>query len=180
MKFFVFALALALVALINATPVSISNNNVGDVVNVGVNLDLVLSNSIHQNIVSIIGGLLNQQAIVAGNGQIGNEKIALLKKLLNKEMDLPKASQAASIQNDDKTLNEGLSSFQERAQKKFDEIVNKMKLSGNFELPENFKLPENLKLPVNFKVPDSLKDFKLPENFKIPDGIELPEIFQQK
>lgn len=55
---------LAFVAAICANPVSISDNNVGDIVTVGVNANLSLKNEINQNIINIIVALLNQQGIV--------------------------------------------------------------------------------------------------------------------
>lgn len=61
---FVGVILFALFAAVIAGPVSISDNNVGDIVTVGVNANLELSNKIDQHIISIIIKLLNQQAIV--------------------------------------------------------------------------------------------------------------------
>jgi phosphate/sulfate permease len=63
MKFVAIAL-LAFVATAIAGPVSISDNNIGDIVTVGVNANAQLSNSIDQDIVNVIVALLNQQAVV--------------------------------------------------------------------------------------------------------------------
>jgi hypothetical protein len=72
MKFFALTL-LALVAAVVAGPVWISDNNVGDIVTVGINANAELNNEIDQTFVSVILGLLNQQAIVAED----SEKAAL-------------------------------------------------------------------------------------------------------
>lgn len=57
---------LAFVALAASSPVQISDNNVGDIVTVGVNANANLSNHVEQNIISIIVALLNQQGIAVG------------------------------------------------------------------------------------------------------------------
>lgn len=99
MKFTIFALfaVIAAVAAAPSGPVQISDNNVGDIVTVGVSGSLELSNHIDQNIISVIVALLNQQAIVipAGNdaptpAQLPNfkitpEMIENIKSLLVKE-----------------------------------------------------------------------------------------------
>lgn len=69
MKFVAITLLASLVAVAMANPVSISDNNVGDIVTVGINAKAELSNKIDQNIFSVIIALLNQQAIVAGNDE---------------------------------------------------------------------------------------------------------------
>lgn len=68
MKFVAITL-LAFVAAAIAGPISISDNNVGDIVTVGINANAVLSSNIEQNIVTVLAALLNQQAIgvVAGS-----------------------------------------------------------------------------------------------------------------
>jgi hypothetical protein len=63
MKFVAIAL-LAFVATAIAGPVSISDNNVGDIVTVGINANAQLSNQVDQTIVNVLLGLLNQQAVV--------------------------------------------------------------------------------------------------------------------
>lgn len=63
---FAAVLLLAFVAAVASGPVSISDNNVGDIVTVGVNANLELSNKVEQNIISVIVALLNQQAIALG------------------------------------------------------------------------------------------------------------------
>lgn len=65
MKLIIAAL-LVFVAATAAGPISISDNNVGDIVTVGINANATLSNKIDQNIISIIVGILNQQLIGIG------------------------------------------------------------------------------------------------------------------
>jgi hypothetical protein len=55
---------LAFVATAIAGPTKISDNNIGDIVTVGVNANLKVNNQIDQNIVNVIVALLNQQAAV--------------------------------------------------------------------------------------------------------------------
>lgn len=59
MKFVAITL-LAFVALANAGPINVSDNNVGDIVSVGINANLEISNKVNQNIISIIVALLDQ------------------------------------------------------------------------------------------------------------------------
>lgn len=61
---------LAFVAAVSANPVSVSNNNIGDIVTVGVNANAVLSSNIDQNIVTVIAALLNQQVIGVATGSL--------------------------------------------------------------------------------------------------------------
>jgi hypothetical protein len=66
---FVAVTLLAFIAAAAAGPISVSDNNVGDIVTVGVNANLSLNNEINANLVSVIAAILNQQAIVvAANG----------------------------------------------------------------------------------------------------------------
>lgn len=52
---------LALIAAVAAGPINVSDNNVGDIVSVGINANLEISNQIEQNIISIIVALLTDQ-----------------------------------------------------------------------------------------------------------------------
>lgn len=68
---FALALVFAFVAVVCAQEdaggaMQISGNNVGDIVTIGLNANLVASNQMEQNILSVIIALLNQQAVVAG------------------------------------------------------------------------------------------------------------------
>jgi hypothetical protein len=64
---FVAITILAFVVTVIAGPMSISDNNVGDIVTVGINANAKLSNEVDQTFVNVILALLNQQAIVAGD-----------------------------------------------------------------------------------------------------------------
>lgn len=70
MKFAAFTL-LAFVAAVAANPVSVSNNNIGDIVNIGVSANAVVSSNIDQHIVTLIGALLNQQVVGVSTGSNG-------------------------------------------------------------------------------------------------------------
>jgi hypothetical protein len=63
----IFAIVLLIVST-TAAPVSISNNNIGDIVTVGVGLNAVLSNNVEANIITVLAALLNQQALAADIG----------------------------------------------------------------------------------------------------------------
>lgn len=67
MKFVAITL-LAFIAATAAGPISVSNNNVGDIVTVGLNANAVVSSNIEQNIVTLLAALLNQQAIGVSTG----------------------------------------------------------------------------------------------------------------
>lgn len=62
-------LILALIVTVWAAPTSISDNNIGDIVNVYVSANLNVSNRVDQDIVNVILGYLNQQAVVVAPGQ---------------------------------------------------------------------------------------------------------------
>lgn len=61
----------ALIAAASSAPIQISDNNVGDIVTVGINANAVLSSQVDANIINVIAGLINQQAIVAALNQNG-------------------------------------------------------------------------------------------------------------
>lgn len=44
--------------------ISVSHNNIGDIVNIELSANAVLSSNIEQNIITVLLGLLNQQAAV--------------------------------------------------------------------------------------------------------------------
>lgn len=58
---------LALVALVSCDPVQISNNNVGDVITVGISATAEVSNTVNQDIVNVIVALINQNAEISRN-----------------------------------------------------------------------------------------------------------------
>jgi hypothetical protein len=67
---------LAFVACAVAGPVKIADNNVGDIVTVGIKASAKLSNEVDQSIVNVIGAYLNSQKIKVGRsgGSDNSEK----------------------------------------------------------------------------------------------------------
>lgn len=61
---FVVILLLTFIVAIYASPVKVSDNNIGDIVTVAVNAKVELDNHVHQDIISVIAALINQQALV--------------------------------------------------------------------------------------------------------------------
>lgn len=59
----IFLLAFIATAIADS-PTQISSNNIGDIVTVGVNANLSVSNEQNLNIISIIAAILNQQALI--------------------------------------------------------------------------------------------------------------------
>jgi hypothetical protein len=60
---------LAFIAVVYAAPTSIQDNNIGDIISVGINAQLKIDNKVDQNIVNVIVALLNQElGIVALEG----------------------------------------------------------------------------------------------------------------
>lgn len=67
---FAAILFLAFAAAVTAdSPMKISDNNVGDIVTVGVNANLSLSSEQNWNIISVLAAILNQQALIVLPGQ---------------------------------------------------------------------------------------------------------------
>lgn len=52
---------LTIIAAVAAGPINVSENNVGDIVNVGINANLEISNQVELNIIGILAVLLNQE-----------------------------------------------------------------------------------------------------------------------
>lgn len=75
---FVAVTLLAFVAVALAGPISVSDNNVGDIVSVGVNANLEISNKVEQNIISVIVALLNQELGVISIPEGGPQVLTLL------------------------------------------------------------------------------------------------------
>jgi hypothetical protein len=68
MKFVAIALFACIAAAV-AGPIEVSDNNIGNIVTVGLSANAVLSNQVDQTIVNVILALLNQQAaVVATDG----------------------------------------------------------------------------------------------------------------
>lgn len=62
MKFVLVAI-FGVIAAVSAGPMQMSDNNMGDIISVGVNLEADITSSVDQNIVSVIVALLNNQEI---------------------------------------------------------------------------------------------------------------------
>lgn len=58
---FIAVFVLAFVGACVAGPISVSDNNIGDIITVGVRANLEISNQVEQNIISVIVALLNQE-----------------------------------------------------------------------------------------------------------------------
>lgn len=63
----IFCIMAALAQEEAAGPVSITGNNIGDIVTVGVNANAVVSSNTELNILTILAALLNQQLAVVGD-----------------------------------------------------------------------------------------------------------------
>lgn len=69
MKFIAITL-LAFVATACAAPTSISDNNIGDIITVGIKADVKLKNEVNTDIMNVLLAYLNQQAVILAPGQI--------------------------------------------------------------------------------------------------------------
>lgn len=65
MKFFAITV-LALVAAINAAPINVSDNNIGDVITVGIKGSIDIDNKMDQRLVNVMAAYINQQLGVVG------------------------------------------------------------------------------------------------------------------
>lgn len=72
---FLAIVVIALIAAVSSAPTQISDNNVGDIITIGVNANLNLSNQVDMDIVNVIVGLINQQGAV---GSPGGEAVPFL------------------------------------------------------------------------------------------------------
>ena len=66
---FAAVILLAFVAAAVAAPTSIQDNNIGNIVTVGIKGSIDVSNKVDQDIVNVIVAFLNQQGIVIAPGQ---------------------------------------------------------------------------------------------------------------
>ena len=66
---FAAILFLAFIAAAVAGPVSVQDNNIGDIVSVGISGSLKLDSQVDQSIVNVIVAALSQQGVVALPGQ---------------------------------------------------------------------------------------------------------------
>lgn len=106
--------------------------------------------------------LLNQQAVVGGNGVNYKDKVALLKKMLKREIAMPQAIKEVSATQSE-AVNEPKADMLRKVQSRISQFKTKS--------PESFKKPE---------VSEAKKNFKTPEAFRIPETIKLPEKFQKQ
>lgn len=175
MKQTLILVAVAFVTVI-ASPVTVDHNKFGNIVNAKLGLHAVASSNIDANVFSALLAALNQQAAVSATGAAsGNEqdKVARLKEMLKKRIDLPTLEAASSGQRSPMMKAEVL----KRVQEKVAEL--KQKAAESIKSPAVPTMSEQLaRLPEKYA--DRLKDIKLPENFKIPEGIQLPEKFMNR
>lgn len=66
----VLLLACIVAALAQEGPIQLTHNNVGDIINIDVNADMVMSNNVESNIINLLAALINQQAAVVGNPEM--------------------------------------------------------------------------------------------------------------
>lgn len=171
--------ALVSFVAINAGPISVEDNNVGDIVTAKLDLSAVLSNKVDQNVINAIILALNQQGENVGNidaSENQDDKVALIKKMLKRKINLPQAVEAVSA-----TQNEASSAPKIDFKNKFESKIAQFKR----KLPENLKLQENLefakfKLPTKYETKAAEKPVKAPKSFKIPESVQLPEKFARK
>lgn len=62
---FITIVVLALIAVVSCDPIQISDNNIGDIITVGISAKAEISNNVDQDIVNVIIALLNQNAEVS-------------------------------------------------------------------------------------------------------------------
>lgn len=66
----------------------ISDNNIENIFNININIQGVFSNSIEQDIISVVVGLLNQQGGLADGGTLKEQLMELAKKSEQKDLDI--------------------------------------------------------------------------------------------
>ena len=100
---FIAIVVIALIAAVSSAPTQISDNNVGDIITVGINANLNLSNQVDMDIVNVIVGLINQQAAVgpldgpvalpalSSTKNISPELLESIKRILSKDVKIPSA-----------------------------------------------------------------------------------------
>lgn len=164
---------------INAGPIKVEDNNIGDIITAKLDLSAVLSNKIDQNVINAIILALNQQGVFVDNTDSSGkqlDKVTLMKKMLKREIKLPQAFEAVSAIQD-----ESLSAPKVDFKNKFESKIAQLKA----KLPENFKFPENIefdkfKLPMKHDTPAAVAPLPARESYKIPETIQLPEKFARK
>lgn len=159
-----------------ANPVLFAHNKIGNVINAKLGLHAAASSNIDANAISALLASLNQQAAISANGAASGDpkdKVALLKDMLKKRIDLPTLEASSNGQRSPMANAEVLKRVQEKIAQLKQKSAESIKSPGMPTIPEQLaRLPE--------KYADRLKDIKLPENFKIPEGVQLPEKFMSR
>lgn len=175
----ILVLALASLAFINANPLSIDNNKIGNIITANVHLSAQASNNVDETIITGILALLNQQAALVGSGASAgqDDKIALLKSMLKKEIDVPTIQAALA-----EAVPEPKAASAEEPKSREADIMKKVeyRLAQIKARAQNFEMPASFNMPTKHDISEKVKSFKLPEHFKIPEGIKLPEKFAEK
>ncbi|CAO1437066.1 unnamed protein product [Diamesa tonsa] len=94
---FLAIVVIALIAAVSSAPTQITDNNVGDIITIGINADLNLSNNVDVDIVNVIVGLINQQAAIDDDSSVAvpllpatktitPELLESIKRILSKEV----------------------------------------------------------------------------------------------
>lgn len=76
MKFAVAIALIACIATVLAAPIDISDNNIGNIITVGISGSAVVSNNIDENTINVILALLNQQAAVVAGSDVLSDTVA--------------------------------------------------------------------------------------------------------
>ena len=76
---FLAIVVIALIAAVSSAPTQITDNNVGDIITIGINADLNLSNKVDVDIVNVIVAALNQQT--SGSDDDSSIAVPLLKSI---------------------------------------------------------------------------------------------------
>lgn len=102
MKFTITLIAFiaAFTAAKSENPISITNNNVGNIVNVDAKVNEVISNNMETNIIAVLFGLLNQQAVIGDADHLqGVEPAENQDTVMDVQAIDPKIAQISDIKN---------------------------------------------------------------------------------
>lgn len=84
---FLAVILLALVAAINAAPINVSDNNIGDIITVGIKGSIDIQNEVNQDIINVIIAMVNQQlGVIVAPGSAAEEEYASQHNRLTPEM----------------------------------------------------------------------------------------------
>lgn len=193
-------LVLALVAFVTIDAASVKTHSNG----VEASRADFLSKKIDQNIINHVIALLDQQT---GSGDATNkhvDKATVLRKLLNRRVNLIEDVEAAKPKLDSKAEllmkkhENKIAQLKKQIElpeklKKLDEFkLMRERIHGksNFEMPSNVKIPEGFKAKVasklarsanaDKKIAKAFQKQELKRSFKVPEHIKLPEKFEGK